>query len=367
MVDVIIPAYNAYNTLRNTLMSLAMQRLAKLLDVLVINDGSTNGGYRDIIDEFTTSFKSIKIIDLESNHGVGFCRQLALKMTKNKLIYFIDSDDCMLSSLAFNIMLSKAEELKNVMSKEYDFSMLWFGVNQEFDPSKVSFDTTIFNSPNGNMMFLHGKLFNRSVIDRYKLGFVNTRSNEDIAFNIVLYTLNLYKPADFIIEKFLDVSVVETLWNDFSITRGENSSRKFAVGNYREIYDSYVAMQYAFAKCTEIIKEPTPEVFKYFIHTWCNHYMRYVLAMSDNNLTEEEYKYLSHIIIAYYKNIIQPILKSTPDYKVNMYEESDFSGFWMINECKRTDVQFKDINEWIAEMLPTFDDYTFKAEIKKFS
>ena len=95
--------------------------------------------------------------------------------------------------------------------------------------------------------------------------------------------------------------------------------------------------------------------------------MRYALALNEDNLNEKEYKYISHIVIAYYINIVQPIIKSFPDYKINMNEESDFSAFWMINECKRTDKQFEDINEWIAKVLPTFDKYEFESEIKKFS
>ena len=52
-LDIIIPAYNAKDTLVRCLSSIAMQTIRDQIVVTVINDCSTDGSYAEIINKFT--------------------------------------------------------------------------------------------------------------------------------------------------------------------------------------------------------------------------------------------------------------------------------------------------------------------------
>ena len=57
MIDVIIPAYNAHETIIRTLSSIAMQLNRKDLKVTIVNDGGKN--YNDIVNIFLPLLNSI--------------------------------------------------------------------------------------------------------------------------------------------------------------------------------------------------------------------------------------------------------------------------------------------------------------------
>ena len=52
ILNVIIPAYNAIETLDKTLMSLCLQRTKYKFDVLIVNDKS-DYNYKEIIDKYS--------------------------------------------------------------------------------------------------------------------------------------------------------------------------------------------------------------------------------------------------------------------------------------------------------------------------
>lgn len=74
MIDIIIPAYNAHDTIKNTLASIAMQQNAKDLNVYVIDDCS-NKGYEEEVDLFKDVL-NIRLFRLEKNMGPRLCKAI---------------------------------------------------------------------------------------------------------------------------------------------------------------------------------------------------------------------------------------------------------------------------------------------------
>ena len=87
-VSVIIPAYNAENSIKNCLDSVLVQTY-KDMEIIIINDGSTDNTL-DVITEYTDS--RIKIIN-QNNKGVSAARNLGLEMSTGEFVVFVDSDD----------------------------------------------------------------------------------------------------------------------------------------------------------------------------------------------------------------------------------------------------------------------------------
>ena len=108
-ITVIIPVYNAEKYIKECLQSLYMQSY-KNIDVLVINDGSTDGTI-NVIESFQKEHSDfiLKIIT-EKNGGAARARNRGIQLATGKYISFFDADD-----IADSNML---EEMINVAHKK---------------------------------------------------------------------------------------------------------------------------------------------------------------------------------------------------------------------------------------------------------
>lgn len=93
-ITVGIPVYNAKNTLKDTLMSIAVQT-EQPKEILIVDDGSTES-YDDIL----VLFDNIRYIKLDKNGGVGKVRQTIVNECKTKYLTMIDSDDIFANAFA---------------------------------------------------------------------------------------------------------------------------------------------------------------------------------------------------------------------------------------------------------------------------
>ncbi|RZL57748.1 MAG: glycosyltransferase [Pedobacter sp.] len=90
LVSVIIPAYNAAQTIVKTLDSVFAQTY-KNLEVIVVNDGSTD----DTLAVLKNYPNSINVVSTE-NKGVSYARSLGFKHTKGDYLQYLDADDLLM-------------------------------------------------------------------------------------------------------------------------------------------------------------------------------------------------------------------------------------------------------------------------------
>ena len=111
-VSVVVPVYNVEKYLSKCLTSLVNQTLQDI-EIIVINDGSTDGCL-DIINDYKKRYpKKLKVIN-NKNHGIGFSRNCGIKKARGKYITFIDSDDYISESAleeAFNYIEEKCADV----------------------------------------------------------------------------------------------------------------------------------------------------------------------------------------------------------------------------------------------------------------
>lgn len=94
-VSVIIPVYNAEAVITDALSSVVRQTLPDPIEVIVINDGSTDRSGEIVehyIRTYSTSNRNIKIITTR-NQGVSAARNIGLRAAKGQYIALLDSDD----------------------------------------------------------------------------------------------------------------------------------------------------------------------------------------------------------------------------------------------------------------------------------
>lgn len=91
-MTVIVPVYNKEDLLRQCMDSFAYEEFGGALEVIVIDDGSTDSSY-SIILEYAKRFPQIFFPVCKENGGVSSVMNLGLKMAKGKYVKEVDADD----------------------------------------------------------------------------------------------------------------------------------------------------------------------------------------------------------------------------------------------------------------------------------
>lgn len=107
-VSIIVPAYNAHNTLARCLGSLVHQTLEDI-EIIVVNDASTDDTWQ-IMQECERQFpEKVIIVDGGVNRGSGGARNQGFDLASGEYIGLVDSDDYVVPNM-FELLYNKAKE-----------------------------------------------------------------------------------------------------------------------------------------------------------------------------------------------------------------------------------------------------------------
>jgi glycosyltransferase involved in cell wall biosynthesis len=97
LLSIIIPLYNNEAYLEDCLESILAQQLKEDdYEVIIVDDGSTDQGL-EIAESYKEKIKQFTLLQ-QKNQGNGIARENGLKHAKGAYIYFLDSDDYLLSN-----------------------------------------------------------------------------------------------------------------------------------------------------------------------------------------------------------------------------------------------------------------------------
>lgn len=108
MVSIIIPVYNVEKYLHICLDSVLAQTYTDY-EVILVNDGSKDDSGK-ICEEYVKRDKRFSLIS-QDNKGLASARNTGIRAARGEYIYFIDSDDCINSSL-LEIVVNIADQKK---------------------------------------------------------------------------------------------------------------------------------------------------------------------------------------------------------------------------------------------------------------
>lgn len=91
VISIIVPVFNAANTLKRCINSILRQSFDDF-ELIIVNDGSEDESGL-IISEYSVIDNRIRIIDYNPNKGVSFARNCGLAVSKGEYVMFADSDD----------------------------------------------------------------------------------------------------------------------------------------------------------------------------------------------------------------------------------------------------------------------------------
>lgn len=172
MIDIIIPAYNAKETICQTLLSINMQTIKELCKIYIINDGS-NDDYSNEISMFKGRI-DITEIKLTENSGPGIARQVGINASNSEYIIFIDSDD----------------EFYDCYSLENIFQVIEKGNYDMVTSNMLEIENDNSYEYMSEFNVLHSKIYRRKYIKDNGICFPNLYHSEDISFNDLCMIFN---------------------------------------------------------------------------------------------------------------------------------------------------------------------------------
>lgn len=169
MIDLIIPCYNAHDTIERTLCSVYMQTICKDIHIILVDDNSDKP-YDYLKDKFNDL--DLEIIRLDKNYGSGCTRRIGMKKGNNEYIMFMDADDTFTNSFA--------------VRRLYDFIK-----DNEYDCVTSNFLEDLGNGKfikhEQDSIWVFGKIYKREFLEKNSIYFNDTRANEDTGFNTICF------------------------------------------------------------------------------------------------------------------------------------------------------------------------------------
>ena len=120
LIDIIIPAWKAQNTLSRLLSSIASQTIVDMCKITIVND-CDEIGYDDIIHLFQP-LMDVRVLNLSKNSGPGVARQYGIDNTNLPYIIFADADDTFYGSFAIQMIYETIDSHKTtaaVLAEHY--------------------------------------------------------------------------------------------------------------------------------------------------------------------------------------------------------------------------------------------------------
>lgn len=120
-ISIIIPTYNAQNTIRETIESIdnSAANISESIELIIADDAS-NDKTKEVVKEIMeNSNRAMKLITTDKNRGPGIARNRALEKACGKYILFVDADDLITEKgLMYLINIVRDKEV-DLMSYNY--------------------------------------------------------------------------------------------------------------------------------------------------------------------------------------------------------------------------------------------------------
>lgn len=184
LLSIIVPLYNQRKLVLDCLNSIISLSLLDY-EIIVWNDGSTDGGSGLVEDWINTHKVDARLVNFE-NHGVSFARNNALKEAQGTYIWFVDSDDKIISDECPSLIYCA---LNNDADMVYFHWKAFDGQNYSSGLHSVPY---IGKTVTGKDLFLKNRLMLSPWCYIYKKSFLTTnnlffnekyKTCEDILFN----------------------------------------------------------------------------------------------------------------------------------------------------------------------------------------
>ena len=275
-IAIIIPAYNAHDTIERLLFSILNQSIKDLCRIYLIDDYSEKD-YFYLIDHFP--WLDMVICRLDENGGPGVARNKGLELVIEDdipYIVFADADDRFIGENALEKLLFLIKQ------SDWGFSSFY-----EENENK---ELILYNDFD---IWLFGKIYKTEIITAHEIRFPKTAQNEDVAFNV------WYKTCCIDI-KNIDFPTYIWSFNINSITRKNHGN--YAIYSYNGLSENLIEVFQKMKQDSSINQQKLQESI-------ANRIIRMFLGYNSylhKNLPEDILNKLTSSAKEFYKQIYLP-------------------------------------------------------------
>ena len=193
-ISIIVPVYNNENYLPETLYSILKQSMIEEMEVVMIDDGSTDNS-RYIVEEYALDYDNFYAYHTK-NEGTSIARNLGFELAKGEYVMFLDSDDIILPDRCEKLYeLAKKNDSDFVSSfgmrlTRYNFygSLIY---NNAYKNIECQAENIVFEEMPDLIWdtFCTNKLYKKSFLDENNIRFIPKMKYEDIPFALKAYSL----------------------------------------------------------------------------------------------------------------------------------------------------------------------------------
>lgn len=275
-VSVIVPVYNSAQYIEKCLDSLVNQTIENELEIIIVNDGSTDNS-EEVINNYIKKQKNKNIIKYYSkeNEGIAKTRNFGIEKATSEYIMFVDSDDYVDDTLI--------EKLKLYIDKHVD--LIKFKLRRIDESEKVVENVTgpTFEIVTGaeafNRMFSEDVLIDsvcvylikKELFTKYDLTFKQTYHEDFGLMPIIILVSKSVVSTNYYLYNYVQV--------ENSITRNEDYKKTIA--RMKDVIAHYDNMIKAVDKI-EVSKETKENVKIYYTNA---------IILKLNELKNEDRKY----------------------------------------------------------------------------
>lgn len=175
-LGIVIPAYNAHDTIRKLLHSIGCFSFLDKVEVVIVDDASEEP-YDYLLDDFKDL--DLNLIRLEENVGPGFARQAGIDYFIEKdipYLMFADADDYFFDFFFWDEVPTEKKEENHI----FLFQFYCEEGNHYMDDIDI---------------WMFAKVYKTCFIKDNNIRFINSYCNEDVVFNFAYYgyITNVYK------------------------------------------------------------------------------------------------------------------------------------------------------------------------------
>lgn len=288
LISIVIPVYNVENYLNKCIKTIVNQTY-KNLEIILVDDGSTDKSGK-ICDEWKEKDTRIKVIH-KKNGGLSDARNVGIRSSVGKYLFFIDSDDYVSLDIIENLYKSMKENNVQIVTDTYVLETYYKKlVTHRKSENIVDSEKALKNIfMQKDSVAVWGRLYLRELFN--DIEFPVGKKYEDLG--------TIYK----IIDKAENVSYINRSGYHY-VQRSESiCNNRFTKEDYLTIIDFLETI-------LKFIEEKYPRIIREAQNFYIHYINMCTILLYRNNL-QEEYKNLKHKL----KQYLPQLLKS-PKIKI---------------------------------------------------
>lgn len=297
ILSIIIPVFNVKDYLEKCVNSLIDKKLSKKdYEIILVDDGSTDGISNKICDELAKKHKNIVRVIHQKNKGIGGARNTGINEAKGSYLFFVDSDDTVLPNtpsflikkikktqadiISFNFYTDKCNGKLEIINTNY--------VHNEHPFTLSEFPEYFLSQPSA-----WNRVWKKDLFTKNKLKFPNKVIFEDIRT----------MPKAFAMAKSI-VTIEDALY--IYLQRPDSVMHATKLERNKEIMDAFDDLILWFKK---------KNIYDQYYEQICKLALEHIFLTSSVRVLKQDPK--NHLL-----NDFQDYIKSRfPDYKKFKYEK----------------------------------------------